>query len=362
MAVAVQQARRSTRGRRLDVPSAPQQLPPPSPPIDLDLVCSWWRTAFDAARFALDAAGSSVPPAMAGRELQARVSHIAHERAEVSTLLAADAREHHFVLRRPLDAPPATKERLGIPRLIEACVFDLDGVLTASADLHAAAWAETFDEFLAARLARAGVHFSHFARFSRRADYDEHVHGKPRLEGVRAFLDSRGITLPEGKETDPPGTETVHGLANRKNDVLQRRLQEQGVRAFDSAKWYLAAAEEAGLRRAVVSASSNAATIIARAGLADLVDACVDGTTMRSARLRPKPAPDVVLAACAALRVEAKAVAAFTTTPAGVAAARAAGCALVVGVDRAAHGEVRASAPDVVVTDVGDLLDPELRA
>lgn len=330
--------------------------------VDLDEVCARWRLALDAVREAIRSSARVAPAALVGSELHALAVDVAHERADVSNLLAAVARDEHTSLRRPLDAPAATNRQLGLAPTITGCVFDLDGVLTASADLHAAAWAETFDAFLAARLERASQHFSHYARFSRRADYDEYVHARPRLDGVRAFLASRGITVPEGKPTDAAGVETVHGLANRKNEVLLRRLRDEGVAAFAGSRWYLEAAHEAGLGRAVVSNSSNTEAILERAALADLVDVCIDGRVIYAARLRPKPEPDTILAACAALDVEPSFAAVFETTVAGVVAASAADVAFVVGVDRAGHGEaLRVAGADAVVTDIAELLGPDLR-
>lgn len=237
-------------------------------------------------------------------------------------------------------------------------MFNLDGVLIGSAALHVAAWAETFDEFISARIERTG---GQFAPFNPLGDYPSHIHGKPRLEGVRAFLASRGISLPAGDPGDPPGTETVHGLANRKSAALTRRLDEQGVTAFQGSRRYLEAARDAGVHRAVVSASANTQTILDRAGLADLIEDCVDGNTMLAERLRGRPAPDTLLAACRQLGVEPERAAVFETSPAGVAAARAGGFGLVVGVDRTGRAEVlRAAGADLVVTGLTELLERSL--
>ncbi len=240
-----------------------------------------------------------------------------------------------------------------------ACVFDLDGVLTPSASIHAAAWAVTFDELLARRVEATGERFAPFRPFNRDTDYAEHIHGKPRLEGVAAFLASRGIRLAEGHPDDPPGDATVYGLANRKNELLLERLDREGVTAFAGTQEYLEEARGAGLLLAVVSASANTDKILERAGLAALIDERVDGNTIRSEHLQSKPAPDTLFAACSRLGVEPGRAAAFETTPVGVAAARAAGFGLVIGVDRRGRADMLPPhGADRVVTDLSALLEP----
>jgi beta-phosphoglucomutase family hydrolase len=247
---------------------------------------------------------------------------------------------------------------LGLPSAVSACVFNLDGVLIGSAALHAAAWAETFDEFILARIERTG---GRFAPFNPRTDYPEYMHGKPRLEGVRAFLASRGISLPEGVNDDPPGSETVHGLASHKKEVLLRRIEERGVSAFEGSKRYLELARDAGLHCAVVSASANTDAILERAGLASLVEQRVDGNTILAERLRGKPAPDILLAACRMLGVPPQQAAAFETSSAGVAAARAGGLGLVIGVDAGGQAEaLRNQGADLVVSGLAELLEQNL--
>ena len=223
---------------------------------------------------------------------------------------------------------------LGLRGGIKACVFNLDGVLVGTAAIHAAAWAETFGEFLIARAERARGQFTP-PPFDPTTDYAAHIHGRPRLEGVRTFLASRGISLPEGLPDDAPEAETVHGLANRKKTAFLRRVDAQGVKAFEGVRTYLELAREAGVRSAVLSASANTATILERAGLTTLVDVCVDGNTIAAEQLHARPAPDMVLEACRQLGVEPSETAVFETSAAGVAAARAARCELVLGVDRA---------------------------
>ncbi len=361
MAAAV--ARRRVRA------SAPTKLrtaPPPFPhaapsprPVTLDDVAAGWRLALGTAADALRAAGSLGLSSLDAAELHRLNTRLTQERDAVARLLDAIAREEHVQLRRPLSAPPATRKMLGLPTDTLACVFDLDGVLTASAELHAAAWADTFDEFLTRRAEHAGEAFAHSVRpFDRRGDYFAHLHGRPRLDGVREFLASRGIRVSEGRATDPPTAETVHGLARRKNEALRHRLAGEGVAAFAGSRRYLETAREAGLRCVVVSASANTTEILERAGLAELVDAHVDGETMEDERLRAKPAPDTIVAACRLVGAPPEAAVAFETTRAGVAAARAAGIGLVVAVDRAGReGALREAGADVVVGDLADLLD-----
>jgi HAD superfamily hydrolase (TIGR01509 family) len=333
---------------------------PPQAARTLDDLVVGWRTAFRTARDAL-AAADSLPVA----ERHERARRLAAEVAPTQELLQVLARNLHDrsgVL--PLVASPLeARHLLGLPLEVAACVFNLDGVLIGSAALHADSWTETFDTFLMARIERTG---GKFAPFNPRFDYAEHLHARPRLDGVRSFLASRGIRLPEGEPSDPPGAETVNGLANRKNQTLLRRLEERGVTAFAGSRSYLDLAHEAGVRCAVVSASANTAAILERAGLADLVDERVDGTTMLRERLRVKPAPDALLAACRRLGVDPSRAAAFETTRAGVAAGRKAGFDLIVGVDGAVGADpadsLRAEGADVVVSGIDDLLEHRLAA
>ncbi len=331
-------------------------------PFGFDALSARWRAAFDAAEDALRAAGNC------GRsvdfpegELRDRGRHLAEERKAVASLIDTLALEHHVVIHNRLTSPRATTRMLGLPAGVQACVFDLDGVLTASAALHAAAWEETFDAFLWRRVERTGERFAPFRPFDVVNDYDRYIHGRPRLEGVHGFLGSRGISLPEGRADDPPDAETVRGLANHKNDALVRRLEREGVQAYDGSRRYLEAAREAGVLCAVVSPSENTEAILERAGLAALIDQRVDGTTIRAAGLRSKPAPDTLLAACRQLGLEPEHAAAVETTLAGVDAARAAEFRLVVGVDRAGRGGVLLEhGADRVVGDLAALLDPAL--
>jgi beta-phosphoglucomutase family hydrolase len=243
---------------------------------------------------------------------------------------------------------------LGLPKDVRACLFDLDGVLTDTASAHDAAWTEMFDAYLRELSARDGRPRE---PFDPAADYANHVDGRPRVEGVRAFLGSRGITLPEGDPDDPPSAETLHGLGNRKNEILLRRIARDGVHAYPGSVRYLRAVHEAGIPAALVSSSANAAAVAAAAGLSDLLTARVDGTTAERDKLAGKPAPDTYLAGARALGVPPAQAAVFEDALAGVEAGRAGRFGYVVGVDRAHQADaLRAHGADVVVTDLADLL------
>lgn len=238
---------------------------------------------------------------------------------------------------------------LGLPDHVSACLFDLDGVLTPTAVVHNKAWTATFNEFLQARGLR---------EFDPVHDYNDYVDGKPREAGVRDFLASRGIELPEGTPDDPPDAHTVWGLGNRKNVLLLELLAHGGLEPYPGSVEYLRRAQAAGLRRAVVSSSANTLQVITSTGLAGLLEARVDGVTIRERGLKGKPAPDTFLEAARELGVEPAHAAVFEDALAGVAAGRAGGF-YVVGVDRIG-GEhaagLRHSGADVVVTDLGELL------
>ncbi len=240
---------------------------------------------------------------------------------------------------------------LGVPAGTTAFLFDLDGVLTSTAVLHRAAWQEMFDEYLRTR---AGGHA--FVPFDPDTDYPRHLDGRLRADGTRAFLASRGIELPEGTQDDPPTAETVHGLGNRKNELVARRLRS-GVRPYPGARAYLEAVRDAGHQRAVVSSSANCRPVLAAAGLTDLLSVVVDGEVARRDGLAGKPAPDTFLAAAAAMGVDPAHAAVFEDALAGVAAGRAGGFGFVVGVDRADQADaLREHGADVVVDDIGELL------
>ncbi|MGH8826577.1 MAG: beta-phosphoglucomutase family hydrolase [Jiangellaceae bacterium] len=238
--------------------------------------------------------------------------------------------------------------RLGLPAGIRACLFDLDGVLTQTATVHRAAWKDTFDPILAAH----GL--PPFAD----ADYARYVDGKPRRDGVRDFLASRGIHPAEGDPGDPGDSDTIAGIGNRKNALVLTRLNTDGVEVFDGSVAYLRAVRAAGLRTAVVTASANAEAVVLAAGLQDLVEARVDGVLAARAGLAGKPAPDTFLAAAVALGAEPSEAAVFEDALAGVAAGRAGGFGWVVGVDRVGQAaELREHGADIVVADLSELME-----
>jgi beta-phosphoglucomutase family hydrolase len=244
---------------------------------------------------------------------------------------------------------------LGLPDGVRGCLFDLDGVLTQTAKVHDAAWKETFDAYLRERAQRTG---EPFVAFDPVKDYDEYVDGKPRADGVRSFLESRGITLPEGQDDDPPSAETVHGLGNRKNEILLRRIREDGVEAYPGSVAYVRAVKAAGMPRAVVSSSANCRAVLIAAGIEDLFDARIDGLVAERDHLRGKPAPDTFLAGARALGLKPTAAAVFEDALAGVAAGRAGGFGFVVGVDRVGQAQgLREHGADVVVTDLSKLME-----
>jgi beta-phosphoglucomutase family hydrolase len=244
---------------------------------------------------------------------------------------------------------------LGLPDSIRGCLFDLDGVLTETAKVHAAAWKEMFDDYLRERARRSG---EPFVPFDPVADYDEYVDGKPRADGTRSFLASRGIELPEGHENDPPGAETVYGLGNRKNEIVLRRIHEDGVEAYPGSVSYVRAVKDAGLPRAVVSSSTNCRDVLVAAGIEDLFDARIDGVVAEREHLRGKPAPDTFLAGARALGLKPTAATVFEDALAGVAAGRAGGFGFVVGVDRVGQADgLKQHGADVVVKDLAELLE-----
>jgi beta-phosphoglucomutase family hydrolase len=244
---------------------------------------------------------------------------------------------------------------LGLPDAIHGCLFDLDGVLTETAKVHDAAWKEMFDDYLRERSRKTG---EPFVPFDPVADYDEYVDGKPRADGTRSFLESRGIHLPEGSDDDPPDAETVHGLGNRKNEIVLRKIHEDGVEAYPGSVAYLRAVKAAGLPRAVVSSSANCRDVLIAAGIEDMFDARIDGVVAEQQHLRGKPAPDTYLAGAKALGLEPTAAAVFEDALAGVAAGRAGGFGFVVGVDRVGQAEaLKQHGADVVVKDLAELLE-----
>ena len=243
---------------------------------------------------------------------------------------------------------------LGLPDGVTACLFDLDGVLTQTAKVHAEAWKSMFDEFLRGW---AAAHGQQFVPFDKVTDYDEYVDGKPRYDGVRSFLASRHIELPQGTPQDPPSAQTVDGLGNRKNNLVLKLIKEHGVDPYEGSVRYVHAAIEAGLRRAVVSSSTNCKDVLRAAGIDDLFEQIIDGVVTDREHLNGKPAPDTYLAGAKALGVQPSAAAVFEDALAGVEAGRAGSFGFVVGVDRVGQAEaLKQHGADVVVKDLAELL------
>jgi beta-phosphoglucomutase family hydrolase len=244
---------------------------------------------------------------------------------------------------------------LGLPDEVQACLFDLDGVVTKTALVHAAAWKEMFDEFLRQHAEQTGTEF---VPFDKVREYDKYVDGKPRLDGTRSFLKARGIELPEGSPDDPPTAHTVNGLSNRKNALVLQMIDKQGVQVYDGSVRYIKAVRAAGLRTAVVSSSANTVQVLQVAGLTGLFDARIDGVVAKERGLAGKPAPDTFLAGAQALGVAPAHAAVYEDALAGVAAGHAGHFGIVIGVNRTGQAaELAKHGADVVVDDLEELLD-----
>jgi beta-phosphoglucomutase family hydrolase len=236
----------------------------------------------------------------------------------------------------------------------EAVLFDLDGVLTETSTLHAAAWKEMFDAFLQTW---ASDHGQEFVPFDTEQDYRRYVDGKPRYDGVRNFLESRDIHLPDGTPDDPATALTVCGLGNRKNDLVQSIMHTRGVDAYPGSIRLLKHIRELGLKTAVVSSSKNCKAVIEVAGIADDFDVRVDGWDVEEGGIPGKPAPDTFLAAAEKLGVAPAKGVVFEDALAGVQAGHAGHFGLVIGVDRLDQAdELRAHGADVVVEDLAELM------
>ena len=245
----------------------------------------------------------------------------------------------------------------GLPDGVAACLFDMDGVVTRTAVVHAAAWKEMFDEVLRKHAESTGTEF---VPFDPHAEYDAYVDGKPRLDGTRSFLASRGIDLPEGTPDDPPGTPTIYGLSNRKNDLVLAKLAAGGVQVYEGTISYIQAVRDKGISTAIVSSSANTQQVLDSAGIAGLFDVRVDGVIAKERGLRGKPAPDTFLAAAEELKVPADHAVVFEDAQSGVAAGHAGHFALVVGVDRVGQAEqLKQHGADIVVKDLSELLSQD---
>jgi beta-phosphoglucomutase family hydrolase len=261
----------------------------------------------------------------------------------------------HRPSRRPRSRPQRAPLVPTLPDAISACLFDLDGVLTQTATVHATAWKQMFDAYLLDRSRQTG---EPFRPFELAKDYVEYVDGKLRQDGVRAFLDSRGIVLPEGSADDPPTARTVHGLGTRKNDLVLELIERDGVAVYEGSVRFVEAVRDAGLRRAVVSASRNCHEVLMAAGIDDLFELRIDGIVADANHLRGKPAPDMFLAAAGVLGVDPAHGAVFEDAVAGVEAGRAGGFGWVVGVDRVGQANaLRSHGADIVVGDLSELLE-----
>jgi beta-phosphoglucomutase-like phosphatase (HAD superfamily) len=315
---------------------------------ELDTAASLWERALDSAQFALRDAGGR--QGVAADVLQRHQHELVEERREVASDLSSLARMIGARARPWLSPVPLTPSMLGLPPGVAGCLFDLDGVLTDSAVVHAAAWTEVLDAFL---LELAHGTERHFERFDADGDYFSYLDGRPRLEGIHAFLASRGLRVPD---------DTADALARRKSVALERGLRRRGVAALPYARRYLEAAGRLGLVRGVVSASTTAPAMLEHADLATLIEVSVDGDAMQREQLRARPAPDVLLAACRRFELEPRRVVTLTQSPAGVSAGIAAGLE-VIAVAEGAHADVlRDSGAERVVPSVAFLLDRQLVA
>jgi len=324
--------------------------------FELDTVADDWQLALDGAVEAVNAADRVFTMEERGRLRRS----LAQERAETALLLERLAHTtgvHNVPWLSPV---PLHRSSLGLPEGVQACIFDLDGVLTDSGVVHAAAWAEVFDDLLL-RLALETDRL--FVPFDRDLDYRTYIDGRPRLEGIHLFLRSRGIRLPEGLPEDRADVDSAYGLARHKSEALARVMRRRGVSALPGVRRYLESAGRAGLARAVVSGSQTVLPMLELAEIETLVDAQVDADTIRAEGLRSRPAPDLLLAACRLLDVEPQATVGFVHSPDGVAAGRAAGMTVIgVGVDEASRERLQGFGPELVVPALASLLDHRLLA
>jgi beta-phosphoglucomutase family hydrolase/Cof subfamily protein (haloacid dehalogenase superfamily) len=302
--------------------------------VPLDQIAAIGDMPNDVLMFGV--AGMGIAMGNASPEVQRAARHVTTSNEEEGFAHAVD----HFILCAP---PQAT---LGLPPRTRACLFDLDGVLTQTAKLHAAAWKQTFDDYLQQWSAQAG---RPFVPFDLVQDYTRYVDGKLRLDGARSFLASRGIHPPEDE---------VEALASRKDGIMIQRLEHEHVETYEGSVRYVHAARRAGLQTAVVSSSKHTQQALLSAGIADLFDARIDGVAAAREHLEGKPAPDTYLAAAHALGVDPTQAAVFEDALSGVEAGRAGHFGYVVGVDRAGQAaELRRHGADVVVRDLAALLE-----
>ena len=236
----------------------------------------------------------------------------------------------------------------------EAVLFDLDGVLTDTAKIHAACWKQMFDDFLRKRVEE---HDEPFRPFHIPSDYKLYVDGKLRYDGVQSFLESRGIDLPYGDPASPPSHKTICGLGNLKNEMVKEAFRSGGVEAYEGSVAFVRHLRSQGIKTAVVSASSNCEATLKAAGIADLFDVRVDGEVAARQKLAGKPAPDTFLEAAEQLGVEPKRAVVVEDAISGVQAGRSGGFGLVIGVNRKGDAKaLRENGADVVVADLREML------
>jgi beta-phosphoglucomutase family hydrolase len=237
----------------------------------------------------------------------------------------------------------------------DAVLFDLDGVITNTATLHATCWKQMFDEYLRKRAEQKG---EAFRPFDLATDYQLYVDGKPRFDGVRDFLSLRGIQLPEGSPDDPADVETVHGLGNRKNDLVNRAIAEVGVEPYAGTVQFIHQLRRDGFKIAVVTSSQNCRAVLKAAKLDDVFKVRVDGHTIEAERLAGKPAPDTFLMAARLLGVEPKRTVVVEDAISGVEAGSNGNFGLVIGVARKGNAEeLKRHGAHLVVEDLGELVD-----
>lgn len=246
------------------------------------------------------------------------------------------------------------RQDLKLPENIRACLFDMDGVLTQTAKVHSEAWKTMFDGFLKHRAEHDG---NTFVPFDIATDYVNYVDGRLRQDGVRTFLQSRGIQIPEGNPDDDETLETIYGLGNRKNKQVVQLIKTQGVETFADAITFLHAVRRAGIKTAVVSASKNTPDVLQVTNLADQFDFVMHGGIAAEMHLPGKPAPDTFLAAAEALGEPAANCAVLEDAISGVQAGKAGKFGYVIGVDRVDHGdELKANGADIVLRSLEELV------
>ena len=302
--------------------------------------------------------GRVIGPALA-RELIStylRASFTREDRHQrrVQKISALEGRE----VARSANPAPQLRPLAVTPDRYEAVLFDMDGVITDTASIHATCWKTMFDEFLQKRAAQYGEPFRSFDIAN---DYKLHVDGKPRYQGVRDFLKSRSIVLPDGTPQDPPSAETVCGLGNRKNELVNQRLASGGAEAYPGTVAFIMYLRRMGIKTAVVTSSQNCQAVLQAAKVGDLFDARVDGDVLNKYHLAGKPAPDSFLKAAEMLHVSPQRAVVVEDAISGVQAGAQGGFRLVIGVDRKGNAEeLKAQGAHIVVNDLAELLTASL--